>query len=139
MKILKRKETNIVITAMTETSIEENGTIRCDDVIYSDCTLENCEVIDNVTLPPNFVGGCYTYTDGIWACVNYKQAGSFLTEKLNAFAAQKDIDGIGEASALLNSANPVWKSEAAMFVNLWDATWQAFYNDEPLPLLKWSE
>jgi hypothetical protein len=73
MKILKRKETNIVTTAMTETSIEENGTIRCDDTIYADCTLENCEVIDNVTLPNKFVGGCYTYTDGVWACVNTKQ------------------------------------------------------------------
>ena len=73
MKIIKRKETNIVITAMTTTSIEENGTIRCDDVIYADCTLENCEVVDNVTLPPKFVGGCYTYTDGVWACVNTAQ------------------------------------------------------------------
>ena len=73
MKILKRKETNIVITAMTTTSIEENGTIRCDDTIYADCTLENCEVIDNVTLPNKFVGGCYTYTDSVWACVNTKQ------------------------------------------------------------------
>ena len=73
MKILKRKETNIVITAMTTTSIEENGTIRCDDVIYADCTLENCEVVDNVTLPNKFVGGCYTYTDGVWACVNTSQ------------------------------------------------------------------
>ena len=58
---------------MTTTSIEENGTIRCDDVIYADCTLENCKVVDNVALPPKFVGGCYTYTDGVWACVNRAQ------------------------------------------------------------------
>lgn len=73
MKILKRKETNIAIVAMTTTSIEENGTIRCDDVIYADCTLENCEVVDNVTMPIKFVGGCYTYIDGVWDCINQKQ------------------------------------------------------------------
>ena len=73
MKILKRKETNIAITAMTTTSIEENGTFHCDDVIYADCTLENCEVVDDVTLPHKFVGGCYTYENGVWACVNTAQ------------------------------------------------------------------
>lgn len=73
MKILKRKETNIAIVAMTTTSIEENGTIRCDDTIYADCTMDNCEVVDSVELPNKFVGGCYTYIDGVWVCVNAEQ------------------------------------------------------------------
>ncbi len=137
MKLLKRKSDNVVIVSANEI-YEENGVMRCDDTHHSGCTPDNCEVIENVTLLPNFVGGCYTYIDGVFTCINYKQAGAFLTEKLNAFASEKDIDGIGEASALLNSINPVWASEAAAFIQLWDATWQAFYNDEPLPDLVWS-
>ena len=52
-----------------------------------------------------------------------------------AFLDLKNIDSIGEASALLNSANVTWKSEAQRAIELWDLTWLAFYNNEPLPLL----
>lgn len=60
-----------------------------------------------------------------------------VEERLIAFAAEKDIDGIGEAGALLASSNPTWRLEAETFVRLWDETWQAFYNNEPLPELVW--
>jgi hypothetical protein len=53
------------------------------------------------------------------------------------FLEEKDIDSIGEASALLNSTNPIWKNEAQRAIELWDLTWQAFYNNEPLPALTW--
>ncbi len=53
------------------------------------------------------------------------------------FLDLKNIDSIGEASALLNSANVTWKSEAQRAIELWDLTWLAFYNNEPLPLLTW--
>lgn len=70
MKILKRKATNTVIAAASVTSIESSGEICCDGTIYGDCTLENCEVIEDVTLPEKFVGGAYSYADGIWTLVN---------------------------------------------------------------------
>jgi hypothetical protein len=54
-----------------------------------------------------------------------------------AFLDLKNIDSIGEASALLNSANVTWKSESQRAIELWDLTWLAFYNNEPLPLLTW--
>jgi hypothetical protein len=53
------------------------------------------------------------------------------------FLDLKNIDSIGEASALLNSTNATWQNEAAHAIELWDLTWQAFYNDEPLPVLVW--
>ena len=53
------------------------------------------------------------------------------------FLDLKNIDSIGEASALLNSTNLQWQMEAQRAVELWDKTWQAFYNNEPLPNLTW--
>jgi len=61
-----------------------------------------------------------------------------LELKLTAFAAEKDID-IVEITMLLNSTNEQWKNEALHFQSLYLQSWQAFYNDEPLPLLEWSE
>ena len=60
-----------------------------------------------------------------------------IEQSLSKFATEKDFDGIGEASALLNSTNAEWKKDAATFVRLWDETWQAFYDDKPLPELSW--
>ena len=54
-----------------------------------------------------------------------------------AFLDLKNIDSIGEASALLNSTNLTWQEEAKRAVELWDLTWQAFYNNTPLPELSW--
>lgn len=54
-----------------------------------------------------------------------------------AFLDLHDIESIGEASALLNSTNLEFQAEAKLAIELWDATWQAFYNNEPLPELKW--
>ena len=73
MKILLRKENNIAIIQAIIITLEDSNNYRCDDVIFSNCTPDNCEVIDNVTLPPKFVGGCYTYENGVWACVNTAQ------------------------------------------------------------------
>jgi hypothetical protein len=60
-----------------------------------------------------------------------------IESDFNSFLKEKNIDSIGEASALLNSTNPIWKSEAQRAIELWDLTWQAFYNNEPLPELAW--
>jgi hypothetical protein len=68
MQILKDKETNIVITSMSISAIEEVGVIRCDNVIYAGCTLENSEIIEVEALPMRFVNGCYRYVDGDWFC-----------------------------------------------------------------------
>jgi hypothetical protein len=61
-----------------------------------------------------------------------------LELKLTAFAAEKDID-IVEIPMLLNSTNEQWKNEALHFQSIYLQSWQAFYNDEPLPLLEWGE
>jgi hypothetical protein len=61
-----------------------------------------------------------------------------IESDFNSFLAQKNIDSIGEAGALLNSTNTEWQNEAAHAIELWDLTWQAFYNNEPLPDLTWS-
>jgi hypothetical protein len=66
-----------------------------------------------------------------------KQTIASIEADFNSFLAEKNIDSIGEASALLNSANVTWKSEAQRAIELWDLTWLAFYNNEPLPLLTW--
>lgn len=60
-----------------------------------------------------------------------------IEQSLAKFAAEKDFDNIGEASALLSSTNPEWEKDAATFVRLWDETWQAFYNNQSLPELSW--
>jgi hypothetical protein len=145
MQILREKTTNIVVTAMTTSEIKDSGSICCDGVIYTDCTLENFEIIDGIEVPMKFVNGCYTYADGEWTCTFQKAVDAvfpsdeqLLTDKLNEFAGEKDIDGIGEASALLNSTNAQWVAEARKFVNLWDASWQAFYGGGELPVLSWT-
>lgn len=69
MQILREKETNIVITSMLNSDIEEVGVIRCDNVIYAGCTLENCEIIDVEALPMKFVNGCYSFENDVWTCV----------------------------------------------------------------------
>lgn len=144
MQILRDKETNTVITAMAVSEIKESGAISCDGVIYPDCTLENSDIIEGVDIPMKFVNGCYTYTDGEWQCTFQKCVDAvfpsdeqLLTDRLNEFASERQIDGIGEASALLNSTNAEWIAEARRFVILWDASWQAFYDGEELPVLSW--
>lgn len=62
-----------------------------------------------------------------------------VEHNLNEFAKQRDFDGIGEASALLTSTNIKWKNEAQTYVRLWDETWQAFYDNKPLPQLTWAD
>lgn len=62
-----------------------------------------------------------------------------VEHNLNEFAKQRDFDGIGEASALLTSTNIKWKNEAQTYVRLWDETWQAFYDNKPLPQLTWGD
>jgi hypothetical protein len=61
-----------------------------------------------------------------------------IEQDFQAFLDLKNIDSIGEAAALLNSTNAEWKNESAHAIELWNATWQAFYNNEPLPSLTWS-
>ena len=55
---------------------------------------------------------------------------------LTTFATQKEID-VSEIPLLLNSTNTIWQSEAQRFQELYLKTWQAFYDDKPLPLLEW--
>jgi hypothetical protein len=60
-----------------------------------------------------------------------------IESDFQAFLDLKNIDSIGEATALLKSTNADWKAEAQRAVELWDATWQAFYKNEALPVLNW--
>jgi hypothetical protein len=66
-----------------------------------------------------------------------EQKAAEIEQALNAFAHEKDFDGIGEANALLKSSNTEWIKEGETFIRLWDETWQAFYNNEELPVLSW--
>lgn len=59
-----------------------------------------------------------------------------VQQSLEQFAKQKDID-IAEIPMLLNSTNAEWRAEAERFQSLYLATWDAFYNDQPLPELTW--
>jgi hypothetical protein len=59
-----------------------------------------------------------------------------LMNQLIAFAAQKDID-IQEVGMLLRSANLEWAAQAQHFQNLYLASWEAFYSNQPLPSLTW--
>jgi hypothetical protein len=60
-----------------------------------------------------------------------------IESDFNAFLDLKNIDSIGEASALLNSSNVTWQNEATHAIELWDKTWLAFYSNTTLPELKW--
>ena len=133
MRILKRKIDNVVIVSAQEITIEANGMLRCDNVIYSDCNEESCIVEDVLELPTNLIGGCFTYDNGVFTLISKYP----VEQALENFAKERDFDGIGEAAALLNSTNLEWKTEAQTFVRLWDETWKAFYNNQPLPALIW--
>jgi hypothetical protein len=60
-----------------------------------------------------------------------------VQQSLDDFAREKDFDGIGEASALVNCPDPQWSAEAKKYVELWYKTWKAFELNEPLPVLTW--
>ena len=75
MKLLKRKDTNIAIVIGKSVSEEENGALRVDDVIYCDCNIQNCDIVDTLVYPDKFVGRCYTHdtvTDS-YECINPQQ------------------------------------------------------------------
>lgn len=59
-----------------------------------------------------------------------------IEKALIDFAAQKDFD-LNETDKMLNSDVQEWIDEATKFNQLWSQTWQAFYNNEPLPQLEW--
>ena len=96
--------------------------------------LENAYLCDGVEYPFDVLGDV---TIGDYVEPVAKLTKQDVENSLTAFASEKDLDGIGEASALLNSTNTQWQNEAQTFIRLWDETWQAFYNNQPLPNLSW--
>lgn len=82
-------------------------------------------------------GAIFVDTQRVFTVVDTEKRKKEVQQLLDDFAHEKDLDGIGEASALLNSANEQWRSEARRFIELWDETWQAFYAGEALPILTW--
>jgi hypothetical protein len=70
MQILRDKKTSIVITSMGGHTIGETGVIQCDNVVYVDCTLDTCDIIEVEGLPMQFINGCYSYDDigCTWKC-----------------------------------------------------------------------
>ena len=70
MKLLIWRDTNVAIIEATLIELVDNQ-YHCDGVIFSNCDESNCT--GEVTLPPKFVGGCYTYIDCVFACVNPEQ------------------------------------------------------------------
>ena len=57
-------------------------------------------------------------------------------QSLIEFAKQKDFD-LSEVNMMLNSSVQTWIDEATKFNQLWSQTWQAFYDNQPLPELVW--
>jgi hypothetical protein len=56
---------------------------------------------------------------------------------LDAFARERDFDGINDAVSYVDSANEQWKQEAAHAKTMRDQAWEAFYAGQPLPALTW--
>jgi len=67
---------------------------------------------------------------------NIAKSKSELEYRLAAFRFEKDID-MEELDTLLSSNIPEWVAEAQCFKRLYLASWEAFYNGEPLPILSW--
>lgn len=72
-----------------------------------------------------------------------------VEQRLADFAKEKDID-LSEVGLLMNCNVVTWRSEAEKFMNLYTATWTAFYNananltdwkeiEATLPVLVWVE
>lgn len=79
MKVLKQKDTNVVIVVSREISEVENGYLKCDDIIYSDCNIQNCDIADTLVYPDKFVGGCYTHDSATdtFTCIDTKTVEGF--------------------------------------------------------------
>lgn len=58
---------------------------------------------------------------------------------LDAFARERDFDGINDAVSYIDSTNNQWSQEAARAVVLRDAAWSAYYNNTPMPALTWDD
>jgi hypothetical protein len=56
---------------------------------------------------------------------------------LDAFAIERDFDGINDAVSYVDSANAQWAQEAAHAKVIRDQAWEAFYAGQPLPALTW--
>lgn len=156
MKILIEKQSDKVVFAEDDLQFTSDGVKgggwECH--LFND---SNSEIIDVLAIPDFFVGNAFVFKDNAFVVVDNDLLQSEITRidelknsnsvkllakqdvenSLNEFAKQRDFDSIGEASALMNSTNSEWASEAQTFVRLWDETWQAFYKNQPLPKLSW--
>lgn len=82
-------------------------------------------------------GAIFVDTQRVFTVVDTEQYKKEVQQSLDNFAREKDIDGIGEANALLKSSNTEWIKEGETFIRLWNETWQAFYTGGALPVLSW--
>jgi hypothetical protein len=74
--------------------------------------------------------------EALLASTQYNAKVVDLDLKLKAFAAEKEID-IQEIPLLLASTNEEWKAQAQRVLDLYLASWEAFYAGNPLPDLTW--
>ena len=113
----------------------ENGSLLSGELVTSPSFILVAEDKDTYTYP---VQGWHWFDTEEEAQVLFTNldAKQQLEYDLKQFAAEKDID-VEEIAILLNSSNAEWVAEAQHYVQLHDASWQAFYNNEPLPELVW--
>ncbi|MBL8500322.1 MAG: DUF4376 domain-containing protein [Nitrosomonas sp.] len=109
MKIIKLKSNNIVIFAGTNLAIE-NNICRGDGWTFDkiDVTLLEIETVENI--PAGFVGGGWTYSDGIWA-VNEIGEQSLLPAKRLAKIAELEATRLALEYSDIDHAGQTWRAD----------------------------
>lgn len=113
----------------------ENGQITSGETVYAPGYILVPEDKDTAIFP---VDGWHWFDTDEQAqvLITNLDAKQQLEYDLRQLALQRDID-VEEVAMLLHSTNPEWVAEAQYFIQLYDASWQAFYNNETLPALVW--
>jgi uncharacterized GH25 family protein len=92
MKIVKKKQTNIVIFADNSLVLNENG-LQCNKFTAKWCK-PNFHILEEVqSLPFDYRGNHYTYEDGTWAKTPYGIAQDAISqEEAEKIAAAEQIE-----------------------------------------------
>ena len=140
MKILIRNSDNVVIYAQPDLTLGADGT-RGDDWFFPHYTSNNCHLAE-ADLPPQWVGGVWSYTNGTWAIADAGRHAQIVADhaanvqasivvatqiRLDEFAQSRHYDGILSACTYATSGVLKFAAEGQCCVDARDATWSALY------------
>ncbi len=114
---------NIVISAGDNLRFLPNGILKGFTANYN---TSNCTIVDNVTLPDNFIAGCFTYTNG-----TFTPTADYQT-RLDEIAQRENEALTSRKQFLLDSIEPLQQRVFSKNSDVWTIKFQDSENDDDL-------